>query len=231
MIVLIGGEKGGTGKTTIATNLVVERVKEVGDVLLIDADKQMTASYWCSVRENNDISPRISNVQKYGQTLKSETKALSQKYRDIIIDTGGRDAPELRAGLLVADIFLIPLRPSQFDLWTLSKIQNLVEEVICINDCLKTFVLINQVSTNPSVKELQDAKELLRDFEFLNLMDLALCERIAFRKAAIRGESVAECKHYDSKAISELKLVYNEIYHPNEALNEKSKIQQSTINE
>ena len=51
MIVLIGGEKGGTGKTTLATNLVVERTNEVGDILLIDADKQMTASHWCSVRE------------------------------------------------------------------------------------------------------------------------------------------------------------------------------------
>lgn len=231
MIVLIGGEKGGTGKTTIATNLAVERVNEVGDVLLIDADKQMTASHWCSVREFNNILPRISNIQKYGQTLKNETKALSNKYQDIIIDTGGRDAPELRAGLLVADIFIVPLRPSQFDLWTLSKIQTLVEEVIILNEKIKTFVLLNQVSTNPSVKEQQDAKELLGEFGFLNLMDVALCERIAFRKAAIRGESVAECKHYDSKAIAELKLVYNEIYHPNEVLNEDSEIQQSTINE
>ncbi|HRH92432.1 MAG TPA: AAA family ATPase [Agitococcus sp.] len=230
MIVLIGGEKGGTGKTTLATNLIVERANEIGDVLLVDADRQMTASHWCSVRENNNISPRISNIQKYGQTLKTETRALSNKYQDIIIDTGGRDAPELRAGLLVSDIFVIPLRPSQFDLWTLSKIQTLVEEVIYLNEKLKAFVLLNQSSTNPSVKELQDAKELLKEFEFLNLMNAALCERIAFRKAAIRGESVAECNHYDSKAIAEIKLAYNEIYHPNEVINESSKVQQSTRN-
>ena len=230
MIVLIGGEKGGTGKTTLATNLIVERMNEVNDVILIDADRQMTASHWCSVREHNNISPRISNIQKYGQTLKTETRALSNKYQDIIIDTGGRDTLELRAGLLVADIFLIPLRPSQFDLWTLSKIETLVEEVIYLNENLKTFVLLNQTSTNPSVKELQEAQELLKEFKFLNLMNIALCERIAFRKAAIRGESVAECKHYDSKAIAELESVYNEIYHSNGVSNESSEVQQSTLN-
>ena len=213
MIVLIGGEKGGTGKTTIATNLVVERTNEIADVLLVDADRQMTASYWCSIREQKEITPRISNIQKYGATIKVETKALSKKYQDIIIDTGGRDTPELRAGLLVADIFVAPLRPSQFDLWTLSKVNSLVEEVLSINENLKSYILLNQCSTNPSVKELREAKELLKDFKFLALMNTALCERIAFRKAAICGKSVSECLQDDGKAIAEFKAVYNELYH------------------
>lgn len=218
MIVLIGGEKGGTGKTTVATNLVVERANEISDVLLIDADSQMTASYWCSIREQKGIVPRISNIQKYGTTLKVEAKALSKKYQDIIIDTGGRDTPELRAGLLVADVFVAPLRPSQFDLWTLNKINNLVEEVLSINETLRSYVLVNQCSTNPSVKELQEARELIKDFKFLTLMNVALCERIAFRKAAICGKSVAECLHDDSKAIAELRAVYHELYHPKETV-------------
>lgn len=212
MIILIGGEKGGTGKTTIATNLVVERTTEVDDVLLIDADKQMTASYWCSVREQKDNIPRIANIQKYGPTLKTEAKALSKKYKDIIIDTGGRDAPELRAALLIADIFVAPIRPSQFDLWTVSKINNLLEEVIPINKKLKSYILLNQCSTNPSVKELQEAKELLEEFKLISLMNTAICERIAFRKAAICGESIAECKHNDSKAIAEMRAVYEQLF-------------------
>ena len=168
-----------------------------------------------------EIVPRIANVQKYGSTLKTEAKALSEKYQDIIIDTGGRDAPELRAALLVADIFVVPLRPSQFDLWTVSKINTLLEEVLGINEKLKSYVLLNQCSTNPSVKELQEAKELLGEFQFMDLMNSALCERIAFRKAAICGESISECKHFDSKAIAEVKSVYNQIYHCNGAVNDK----------
>ena len=46
MIVLIGGEKGGTGKTTIATNLAALRAMAGRDVLLVDTDPQGSASYW-----------------------------------------------------------------------------------------------------------------------------------------------------------------------------------------
>ena len=53
MIILIGGEKGGPGKTTIATNLAAMRTRKSNDLLLIDTDKQPTASYWCSLREND----------------------------------------------------------------------------------------------------------------------------------------------------------------------------------
>ena len=38
MIILIGGEKGGTGKTTIATNLAALRAMAGRDVLLVDTD-------------------------------------------------------------------------------------------------------------------------------------------------------------------------------------------------
>ena len=51
MIILVGGEKGGTGKTTIATNLAA-RLKDPGaDVLLVDTDKQGSASSWAAMRE------------------------------------------------------------------------------------------------------------------------------------------------------------------------------------
>ena len=212
MILLIGGEKGGTGKTTIATNLAVQRTKFSKEVLLIDSDKQMTATYWCSVREENGVEPRITSVQKYGKSLKTEAEILSEKYQDIIIDAGGRDAPELRAALLVADMVVIPLRPSQFDLWTLSKINDLVEEVSALNEKLQAFVLLNQSSAHPSVKESEEAKELLLDFDNLKLMKSILCERIAFRKAAIKGESVIEASPLDEKAAKEMDSVYREIY-------------------
>jgi len=116
MIILIGGEKGGPGKTTIAINIAAMRTKEEGDLLLIDTDKQPTASYWCSIREDNNIKPRVASVQKFEKSVRTEAIALKEKYKDIIIDAGGRDSPELRGALLIADIAIFPLRPSQFDL-------------------------------------------------------------------------------------------------------------------
>ena len=212
MIVLFGGEKGGAGKTTLATNIAAIRTAKIGDLLLVDTDRQSTASFWCSMREDHGVLPRVASIQKYDKTLRSEVKELKKKYQDIIIDAGGRDSPELRSALLVADIAIFPLRPSQFDLWTMSRLNTLVEQALDINENLKAFVVINQASPNPAVKEVEEAKEFISEFKYINLFDSIICERISYRRAAIEGRGVSEYKPEDGKAIEEVSNLYNEIY-------------------
>jgi chromosome partitioning protein len=212
MIVLFGGEKGGAGKTTLATNIASIRTVTTEDLLLIDTDRQSTASFWCSMREDHRVFPRVASIQKYDKTLRSEVKELRKKYKDIIIDAGGRDSPELRSALLVADVAVFPLRPSQFDLWTMSRLNTLVEQALDINENLKAFVVINQASPNPAVKETEEAKEFINEFKYISLLKTIICERISYRRAAIEGRSVAEYKPEDSKAIEEVSNLYNEIY-------------------
>lgn len=212
MIILIGGEKGGPGKTTIATNLAAIRTQETGDLLLIDTDKQPTASYWCSLREDNNIMPRVASIQKYEKSVRTETLALKERYQDIILDAGGRDSPELRSALLVADKAVFPLRPSQFDLWTLGRINTLVETASGFNETLKAYVVINQVSPNPAVKEVEEAKEMIGEFSTLRLLKTHLCERIVYRRAAIQGMAVTEYKPEDNKAAEEIINLYKEIF-------------------
>ena len=212
MIILIGGEKGGPGKTTIATNLATIRTKKTGDLLLIDTDKQPTASYWCSLREDQDVKPRINSVQKFDKSVRTEAMALKEKYEDIIIDAGGRDSPELRSALLVADKAIFPLRPSQFDLWTLGRMNILVEEAREYNEGLRAYIVINQASPNPAVKEVEEAKELIKEFNNLTLLKSHICERISFRRAAIQGMAVTEYKPEDPKAIEEITSLYEEIF-------------------
>lgn len=212
MIILIGGEKGGPGKTTLATNLAVLRTKITEDLLLIDTDKQLTASYWCSIREDNQITPRITSVQKFEKAVRNEVLALKEKYKDIIIDAGGRDSAELRGALLVANKAILPLRPSQFDLWTLGRLNTLVETASEYNPSLEAFIIINQASPNPAVKEVEEAKELITEFPNLKFMNIHICERIAFRRAAIQGMSVTEYKPEDIKAVEEMTKLYKEIF-------------------
>lgn len=214
MIILIGGEKGGTGKTTIATNLAAMRIKS-RDTLLVDTDSQGSASNWTLLRDDNQITPRIPCIQKFGRSIRQECKSLQEKYEDIIIDAGGRDSPELRAALTIADITVCPLRPSQFDLWTLARMNSLVQEIKEeVNPKLKVWILINQAPTNPSVKEVEEAKLIVgeREFEFLNIFNTVLFERIVFRKAAVTGGAIFEIDYQDAKATAELELLYKEIY-------------------
>ncbi len=212
-VVLIGGEKGGTGKTTLATNLSAMLAMQGKDVLLLDTDRQGTASFWATVREETEIEPRIACVQKFGKGLASQIRDLAARYDEIVIDAGGRDSMELRYAFGVCDRAYIPIQPFQFDIWTLKQMDELVEVAQGLNDKLQAFIVLNRVSTNPVVREEQETLAFFREEEFqhLGLIDSVLRDRIAFRKSARDGLSVVEWKQ-DKKATEEMNHFFKEVY-------------------
>ena len=212
MIILIGGEKGGTGKTTIATNLAAMRALEGRDVLLIDTDPQGSANYWAQSRDDENINPRVACIQKFGKGLPKEVQDLEHRYEDIIIDAGGRDSVELRSSLVVVERAFIPIQPSQFDIWTLNQMDELVETAKAFNPGIRAKVIISRSSTNPSVHESEETGKLLDDFSNMGLADVSIRDRIAYRKAAKDGLAVIELKPKDPKAISEMESLYKEVF-------------------
>jgi chromosome partitioning protein len=213
MIVLIGGEKGGTGKTTLATNLAAMRALAGRDVLLIDTDPQGSANYWAQSRDEEKIAPRVACVQKFGKGIPTEVKDLATRYDDIIIDAGGRDSVELRSSMVVAEKVYIPIQPSQFDIWTLGQMDELVETARGFNPGLQARVIISRSSTNPYVRESDQAGQLLvADFPNLDLADVTIRDRIAYRKAAQDGMAVVELSPKDPKAAEEMETFYREVY-------------------
>ncbi len=212
MIILIGGEKGGSGKTTIATNLAAYKLAKQEEVLLVDTDRQSTASFWCSVREERNLAKRVNSIQKYEKAVRTEVRELSKKYNNIIIDAGGRDSPELRGALLVCDKAIFPLKPSQFDLWTLGRLNILVETAREINEDLLAYVVVNMASPNPNVKEAEEMKSLVKEFTQLKIFNTIVYERIIYRRAALEGLGVIEYKPEDTKATNEVANLYEEVY-------------------
>lgn len=212
MIILIGGEKGGTGKTTMATNLAAMRALAGRDVLLIDTDPQGSANYWAQSRDEENVIPRVACIQKFGKGLPKEVQDLAHRYQDIVIDAGGRDSVELRSALVVAERAYIPIQPSQFDIWTLDQMDTLVETAKGFNPDLQATVVISRSSTNPSVHESDDTGKLLDDFANLDLARITIRDRIAYRKAAKDGLSVVELKPKDPKAVEEMETLYKEVF-------------------
>src|SRR6516165_3285835 len=102
MIVLVGGEKGGVGKTTLAVNLAAMRARAQHDVLLADADKQASANLWANIRDQEKVDPPVRCVQKRGKGLAADVRDLATRYEDIVIDAGGQDSIELRAAMTIA---------------------------------------------------------------------------------------------------------------------------------
>lgn len=222
MIVLIGVEKGGTGKTTLATNLAAMRNAEGYDVLLVDADIQKSANFWATTREETNPENRVACLQKFGKGIGRELLDLTKRYSDIIVDAGGRDSVELRAAMSVADRMYIPIQASQFDVWTLSQMDALVASAQAFNNKLEAYVVINRASTNPSVSESIDTIAILNDFEQLKFSGITICDRISYRRAASQGLSVTEIKPTDAKAVSEINQFYRKVYSHDKKQSKKS---------
>lgn len=224
MLVLVANEKGGVGKTTIAVNLAAMCVLAGKETLLVDTDKQESASAWAGVRHENQLDPTITCVSKTGK-VGYDLANLKDKFDIIIVDAGGRDSIEMRQSMAVCDIALIPIKPAQFDVWSLSRMAQLIREVMERTEMpVNAFAFINGASANPSVRETQEVKDALKDYvEVFPTLETVVTERIAFRKAAREGQGVVELTSVsgDPKANLEMMALYQEVF--NESWTPKTK--------
>lgn len=211
MIIVVGGIKGGSGKTTVATNLAVIRSAEGHDVLLIDADDQETSTDFTIIRnERRPDGAGYTSIKLTGPAVRTETLRLANKYEDIIIDTGGRDTTSQRAALTVADFLLVPFVPRSFDVWTLEKVSGLVGEMQAANPDLQALTFINRA--DPRGQDNDDAAGVLRETEMLSFVETPLGARKAFSNAAAAGLAVTEIKPQDPKATEEMMTLYRYIF-------------------
>jgi chromosome partitioning protein len=162
MIVVCGGIKGGSGKTTVAINLAVIRTLAGHDVLLVDADDQETATDFTRQRnERTGDQAGYTSTQLHEDAVRTEVRRFRDKYDDIVIDTGGRDTTSQRAALTVADVLLVPFIPRSFDVWTLEKVEKLVGLIQTVNPELRAYLFLNRADASGA--DNAEASELLRD--------------------------------------------------------------------
>ena len=211
MIVVCGGIKGGSGKTTVATNLAVMRTRVGADVLLIDADDQETSFDFTVLRnERTENQAGYTCIKLTGAALRTETMRLSQKYQDIVIDTGGRDTTSQRAALSIADVLLVPFVPRSFDVWTLKKVARVVGEVRALNSTLIAYAFLNRA--DPRGQDNEEAAAVIRDTEALTFLDTPLGNRKAFANAGAIGLSVCELLPNDLKATGEITTLFARLF-------------------
>jgi chromosome partitioning protein len=193
MILLIGGEKGGCGKSTLATNLVVALKHAGRDALLIDADGQRTSAKWAERRASDSTLPPIPCTEKRDD-LKASVRDLARRYQDVVIDAGGRDSRELRSALLVVDLALIPLRPSQADLETVAHVGELVQLARSLRDAGAPLagLVLSMAPTHRLVSEARDAERVLEGLDDFVLCESIIHERKVYRDALLDGRGVLE---------------------------------------
>lgn len=208
-IIELASQKGGPGKTTAVVNIAAELARQGHDVLIVDADQgTQSASRWVTDRGENASLPVVHSIQKSGN-IRAALKDLNSRYDFVIVDAPGHDSQEMRTALTVADVVIIPVRPSQLDLDTVPRLVELVDQARDMNPGLKVLGLLSQVPTFSSSKEADEAKDFLVDFPQIPLLDGKMTLRKVYRDSIPEGRGVVEASN--RKAAAEIQLLVKEI--------------------
>lgn len=196
-IIVIGQQKGGVGKSTLAGNIAATLAGSGQRVILVDADKQQSCVKWASRRQLAGIEPKVTfasllakeaNASDFVATLRKLGEGNA--FDTCIIDVGGRDNRELRAALALADVLVAPCLPSQTDIEALSEFDELVGEVLAFNPNLKALTVINKATTGLNFsQEIALAADAMADLSHLRRPIAIITDRPTYRNAWLDGKA------------------------------------------
>jgi chromosome partitioning protein len=210
MIIVVGSEKGGSGKSTVAINLAVMIAQMEESLLLVDTDQQGSSSDWIAERDHRGIDPQIFLESQRGRGLEDSLELWNKHYSTILVDTGGRDSLELRASMLVADKLIIPFQASQFDTWTLQEMEKRVVQAKEFNPKLESYVVISRAPTAVGSHEVKSAVAAVNNFPGLGWQNLILGDRKIYRSSIPAGQGIVEMP-MDKNAVEEMKKLYSTV--------------------
>ncbi len=198
-IIAVLNQKGGSGKTTIATHLARALQLSGKSVLLVDSDPQGSSRDWAAVREDNPV-PVIAIDRP---TIERDLKNVAQK--DFVVIDGAPQASDLAiSAIKVADLILIPVQPSPYDIWATSDLVDLIHQRIELTEGkLKAAFIISRAIKGTKIGA--DIRQALADYQ-LPVLTSAITQRVIYPTSAISGSTVLddEPNGDSSKEINEL---------------------------
>lgn len=203
-VIAVLNQKGGSGKTTIATHLARALQLQGSSVLLVDSDKQGSARDWSAVDENNPVS--VIGLDR--PTLHRDLKNVSDK--DFVIIDGSPQATDLAVSAIKsADFVLIPVQPSPYDIWATSDLVDLVKQRIEMTDNkLKSAFVVSRAIKNTKIGS--EVADVLTDYG-LPVLDTKIVQRIAYPNSAAIGKTVFETQSTSSDAVTEMRTLAIEV--------------------
>lgn len=126
--IVVAVQKGGAGKTTLVSHLgVAIELAGDGPAALIDTDPQQTLATWWNLRQAE--APKLANVDLRKDLAAQLAAVASMGFKYCLIDTPPALNDLNEKILRLADLVVIPTRPSPNDLWTLQATLGLVRKV------------------------------------------------------------------------------------------------------
>ena len=203
-VIAVLNQKGGSGKTTIATHLARALQLQGSSVLLVDSDKQGSARDWSAVNESNPVT--VIGLDR--PTLDRDLKNISDK--DFVVIDGSPQATDLAVSAIkAADFVLIPVQPSPYDIWATSDLVDLVKQRIEMTDNkLKSAFVVSRAIKNTKIGS--EVSEVLIEYG-LPVLNARIVQRIAYPNSAAIGKTVFETESKSSDAVAEMNALATEV--------------------
>lgn len=190
MLTVVGNLKGGTGKSTVAFNLAVWLAHDRTGVKAFDLDPQ------CTLLDVNEV--RIEDGYDPGFEVSTDVDELEALAKDkkckqpIIVDMSATNMPAMEKAIYLADRVLIPVQPSQADVWSTQRFLKIIRD--CADKNKKTEILgfLNRADTHRGVRETDEAEQALQMMPGITAIDVRLYQRTAYRRSFSEGLGVFE---------------------------------------
>jgi chromosome partitioning protein len=214
-IIAFLGQKGGTGKTTLATAIAVRAARDGKSVALIDLDPQGSATKWAKRRKGDN--PAVAARQPF--ELADTLDILRQGGAEfVVIDTPGKIENAALEASRSASLALIPVRPTPLDLDAVREIKNL----LAFAGDPPAYVVLNCVPPQGNKHEL--ARQVIEQRDGLKVCPASFGQRAAFADAMITGLTAGEYEP-KGKAAEEIDALYSLISSLSQELkNEKAHV-------
>ena len=202
-VIAVLNQKGGSGKTTIATHLARALQLDGKDVLLVDSDPQGSARDWAAVREDNPLA--VVGIDR--PTIDRDLKAIGRK--DFVVIDGAPQAADLAVSAIKAASFiLIPVQPSPYDIWATADLVELVKQRIEVTDgkLQAAFVVSRAIKGTRIGAEITEA---LAGYG-LPVLESRITQRVSYPGTAAAGTTILDAEP-DGDGAREIRALMNEI--------------------
>jgi chromosome partitioning protein len=185
MIVGVINQKGGVGKTTLATHIAGEWGMRGHRVVVVDADPQESAFDWSRMRALTGLPKLFDVISLARETLHPEYASTNEH---VIIDGPSRNTALARSTVLASDLILIPVQPSSYDVWGSGPIVSLVLEARVHKPHLRAAFVINRCIVGTTIgRDIHGA--LTSDIPILQTV---ITQRVVFAESVATGRLVRE---------------------------------------
>ncbi len=205
MITVIGSLKGGSGKSTVTFNLAVWLTMARLDVRVLDLDPQATLRDVAEIRAEEGYMPDISVKGKKFLDPRKLGKA-----DEVLIDVGTAGLEEMKQAVMIADRILVPVPPSQADIWSTQRFIQFAES-LGVGETASIIGFINRGDTHHAVRETDEAAAALVSLPGIQFVKPRLSQRTIFRRSFSEGLAVFEL-NAKSKGTTEFNALCAELY-------------------